>query len=510
MELYLTGHDYRYAVEQTMFVLLPGEKPVYPQEDSGTADAVFSSLSRGGTWVTCRTVLRLGGVSAAGVSRVAAARLTTQVETNRLEQAIVKQSFFKAFRARTGQTPPWGALTGIRPARLASQALERGLTPAQTRRLFRTAYFVSPSRTDLALAAAQCGLAAKASLAPEDISLYIGIPFCPSRCAYCSFVSADVKRALKSVEPYLDALDREMAAAGDCLTQAGSRVRTVYIGGGTPTTLSPQQLHRLMTRLENTVDLSHCTEYTVEAGRPDTITAEKLAVLRAHGVTRVSVNPQTMEDHVLALMGRRHTAADTLRAYDLARASGIPIINMDLIAGLPGDSPDGFRRTVDAVLALAPENITVHTLALKKGARLMYETMSGDGPILPDGAAVAEMLDYAWSALAAAGQTPYYLYRQKYMSGSFENVGWCRPGTEGLYNICIMEELHTILALGGGGSTKLTNPCGGRIQRLTNPKYPFEYIRDIDRICAEKEALVPFQQAVLAQSAARQTAARKD
>ena len=365
------------------------------------------------------------------------------------------------------------------------------MTEAETRNLFRETYFVSPSRTELALDAARAGLAAKASLKPDEISLYIGIPFCPSRCAYCSFVSADVKKALKLVEPYLEALCREIAACGPLLREAELYLRTIYIGGGTPTTLSAPQLDRLLTQVETCFDLSRLTEYTVEAGRPDTITAEKLAVLARHGVDRVSVNPQSMEDTVLEAMGRDHRAADIYRAYEIVRASGVPMVNMDLIAGLPRDTVAGFQNTLDQVLALDPENITVHTLALKKGSRLIMERQG-----LPSGEETAAMLDYAWPRLRETGYLPYYLYRQKYMSGALENIGWCKPGCEGLYNICIMEELHTILALGGGGSTKLTDPATGKIVRITNPKYPHVYLERAEQICANKAPLVPFHQAL--------------
>ena len=300
-------------------------------------------------------------------------------------------------------------------------------------------------------------------------------------------------------------------------------MRTVYFGGGTPTTLTAPQLDRLMGELAEHIDLSACTEYTVEAGRPDTITAEKLAVLRRRGCDRVSVNPQSMSDAVLAAMGRAHRAADILRAFALVRESGIGCVNMDLIAGLPGDSADGFRASLDQVLELAPENVTVHTLALKKGSRLMngapnkgkalvgertsgsmselpwkqgsegYKAREDEGDTpLPAGKDVAAMLDYAWAALRESGQIPYYLYRQKYMSGSFENVGWCLPGTESLYNICMMEELHTIVSLGGGGVTKLVDRNTGYITRIANAKYPQEYIQKIDAICADKARVAEF------------------
>ena len=280
-----------------------------------------------------------------------------------------------------------------------------------------------------------------------------------------------------------------MAAA--MLKAQGFFIRTIYIGGGTPTTLSAPQMDALLSRVREKFDLSRCTEFTVEAGRPDTITAEKLAVIRRYGVDRVSVNPQTMEDHVLSAMGRAHTADDIRRAFALVREAGFPCVNMDLIAGLPKDTVEGFCASLDEVIALGPENITVHTLALKKGSRLL-----GDGsapvPVLPSAEDVDAMLSYAWNALRSVGQRPYYLYRQKYMSGSFENVGWSVPGWENLYNICMMEELHTILSLGGGGITKLIDPATGHIERLSNPKYPHEYLQSREKLRSIKEKTAAF------------------
>ncbi|MCD8142846.1 MAG: coproporphyrinogen dehydrogenase HemZ [Clostridiales bacterium] len=492
MKLYLTGHAYRYAVEQILMVLFPGEKPEYPDAPPEERDRFCTSaLEYGADAVTARAVVGWDGASAAGESRCPLPLPEGKLERDRLLQRILKQAIYKAAVEILGAEPPWGALSGIRPAKLASKALEQGSTEEETRTLFRKVYFVSPSRTELALDAAQAGLAAKESLRPDEISLYIGIPFCPSRCVYCSFVSADVKRAMKLMEPFVAALHQEMDCAAGLLREAGLHLRTVYMGGGTPTTLSAGQLDGILSHLQDAFDLSRLTELTVEAGRPDTITPEKLAVLRRRGVTRVSVNPQSMEDSVLQAMGRAHTAADILTAYQIVRDAGIPAVNMDLIAGLPEDTVAGFQSTLNQVLALDPENITVHTLALKKGSRLMLEKHR-----LPSGEETSAMLDYAWAALRQAGQVPYYLYRQKYMSGALENIGWCKPGYEGLYNICIMEELHTILALGAGGSTKLTDPATGKIVRITNPKYPKEYIERIDQICTEKRPLVEFHRAL--------------
>lgn len=288
------------------------------------------------------------------------------------------------------------------------------------------------------------------------------------------------------VEPYLEALEREIDATAEAVSRAGLRPVALYMGGGTPTTLSSGQLDRLCSKLEGAFDLSALREYTVEAGRPDTITADKLSVLHAHAVRRLSVNPQTMSDSVLQAIGRRHTPEDIEGTMSLVRAMGVFEVNMDLIAGLQTDTAEGFAASLGRVMAFEPENITVHTLAVKRGSRLHLE-----GAELPPAAEVEKMLSGAMSALSGAGYSPYYLYRQKYMSGGFENVGWTRPGFASLYNICIMEELRSIISMGAGGSTKLIAP-GGRLERHFAPKYPGEYIAAIDRVCADKERIVEF------------------
>ena len=487
MKLYLKGHDYKYAAEQMLLTLFPGERPSYPDRPAGEGeDSLTLSLSLGGRWATARAVLTRDGRRWIAAARAPVpAPDAGRVERDRVLQRVVKNAFYRAGVQALGQEPPWGGLTGVRPVKLPTRALEQGATRRQADRLLRDLYRVSAPRRALALDCAQATLAAKRTLAPEDVSLYVGIPFCPTRCAYCSFVSADVGRTFSLMEPYVDALCREIAAAGAAVRRGGRRIRSVYIGGGTPTTLSPALLDRLMGALEGAFDLSACAEYTVEAGRPDTITAEKLSVLRQRGCTRVSVNPQSMDDRVLAAIGRAHSAADILQAWDLVRRAGFPYANMDLIAGLPTDTPEGFRASLDQVLSLGPENVTVHTLALKKGSRLTLEKNGA----LPAPEQVSAMLDYAWGALRAAGYAPYYLYRQKYMSGGFENVGWCRPGAESLYNICMMEELHTILSLGSGGVTKVIDPRAGSLVRQANPKYPKEYIETLDPILQAKENL---------------------
>ena len=487
LKLYLKGHNYKYATEQMLLTLFPGQRPEYPHNPPEEGeDHLVLSLSRGKLWATAHAALTWNGRRCDHYARVPDPGRAEKVERDRVLQRVLKNAFYRAGTDALGKEPPWGALTGVRPVKLPTRALEQGFTLREAEQQLRDLYRVSPERRRLALDCARATLAAKSTLEPDEVSLYAGIPFCPTRCAYCSFISADVSRTLRLVSPYVDALCQEIAAAGEGLRRGGKQVRTFYMGGGTPTTLDAGQLDAVLTALEEHIDLSRCTEYTVEAGRPDTITAEKLSVLRAHGCGRISVNPQSMEERVLRAIGRSHTPGDILAAWELVRRADFPYVNMDLIAGLPADTPESFRSSLDQVLALEPENVTVHTLALKKGSRLLAQ---GGENALPPPEDVAAMLDYAWSALRDAGYAPYYLYRQKYMSGGFENVGWCKPGAESLYNICMMEELHSILSLGAGGVTKLIDPAAGSLTRLSNPKFPKEYIEQVPRLAAQKEEI---------------------
>ena len=470
MKLRLIGHDYKYAVEQIMFALFPNERPEYDVDmpDGLRAD---SRLTYGDVYAQAVTLIYAGDKVLRGTARVRRDKLTGKLETDRLLQKIVKQSFYRA-AAELLETPPvWGSLTGIRPVKIAATAMVSGKNAAK--HLTRE-YYVSPERAELCEDSARVSLSVQKSLEPNDIALYVGIPFCPTRCAYCSFVSNSVEKSFNLVEPFVDTLLSEIDYASKLVQTMGLRVVTVYIGGGTPTTLSAESLGVVMAKLRQLFDLSHVREYTVEAGRPDTITEDKLGVLTQNGATRISVNPQSMSDAVLQAIGRAHTSEDTLNAVSMVREHGELALNMDVIAGLPGDSVGGFCVTLDTVLALQPENVTIHTLSLKKGSALML-----DGTEIPSGNDVADMLGYAHRRLRGYGYSPYYLYRQKFTSGGFENTGWSLPGHEGLYNICMMEELCTVLSVGGGGVTKLVLP-GGRIERVFNAKYTREYILGAD------------------------------
>lgn len=487
MKLLLIGHGYKYAVEQIMLTLFPGQRPEYVERESALqSPAAAVKLTRGPVFDAASVRLYLDGAVYHGAARRRKTDMD-QLETDRIFQRLIKTAFYRAAVRATGKKPVWGALTGIRPGKIATGLLEEGKTDHEVVKTLMKEYYLSPERAELCLDTARAGLEAERSLKARDVALYVGIPFCPTRCHYCSFVSHSVEKSMALIEPFLDALRREIDAAGDIAGRLGLNIVSVYVGGGTPTTLSAEQLESLLKHLGGAFNLSNAREFTVEAGRPDTITPEKLRALKEGGVGRVSVNPQTMRDEVLQAIGRRHTAEETRRAMALVREAGFPCVNMDLIAGLPGDSAEGFARSLDEVLAFEPENVTVHTLSRKKGTRITL-----DNTPIPSEEAVGAMLDYAATRLRGENYRPYYLYRQKYIAGGFENVGWARPGYESLYNILIMEELRTVLALGGGGVTKLVAPHIGRIERIFNVKYPYEYVRDIDTLIARKKGVEDF------------------
>ena len=468
MKLTLIGHDDRYAVEQLQLALFP---------DNPEGEAV-STLHRSQTWLTATAKITVNGKT---VCR--SRRLRADQETVRLRRRCLQQSYYLAAKELLPAVPAWGALAGVRPTKITTKHVLEGGTPASADKLLKNVYYVTEDRRRLAIDCSVSTVKAAKLLEPGDLSLYVGIPFCPTRCTYCSFVSRTIGKKTELLEPYLAALLKEIAITGALLKKSGRSVRTVYIGGGTPTTLSAPQMSRLLDAIRDCFDLSRCIEFTVEGGRPDTLDADKLRSIRAHGADRMSINPQTMADSVLRACGRPHKGEDVLRAYREAVDAGFAAINMDLIAGLPTDTIDGFRYSLDTVAQVRPANITVHTLALKKGADLFERREN-----LPSAEDVSAMVAYANDTLRALGYKPYYLYRQKYMSGSFENVGWSRDNLDCLYNIYMMEEVHTILSLGGGGMNKVNLP-DGTLRRFHNPKFPEQYIEMLDTVLKQKEEL---------------------
>ncbi len=468
MELTLQGHDDRYAVEQLCLSLFGVE----------TEGQVRSCLHRGKVWLTAVTCVTVEGKESRAVRRLKAA-----AETVPLRRRILQQSLYQAALVHLPQIPAWGALAGVRPTKITTKHLLEGGTPASARQLLQKVYYVTPARSRLAVECSESTVCARALTQKQDVSLYVGIPFCPTRCAYCSFVSRSIGKRTDLMEPYLQALYRELEVTGRLLRETGKTVRSVYIGGGTPTTLSADQMAQLLDAIREKIDLQRCLEFTVEGGRPDTLDAEKLQTIRNHGADRMSINPQSMVDNVLRASGRPHTARDVQRSYKQAVDAGFTDINMDLIAGLPRDTVAGFKHSLDTVAALNPANITVHTLALKKGADLFEKQEA-----LPTAEEVTQMVAYANQTLSGLGYKPYYLYRQKYMSGNFENIGWSRDNRDCLYNIYMMEELHTIVSLGGGGMNKVNLP-DGTLQRFHNPKFPEQYIEQLDSVLQQKEEL---------------------
>ena len=395
---------------------------------------------------------------------------------------------FKCLTDVTGYTPPWGVLTGVRPSKLMTKYInEYGEDEAKKR--FAGNLLVSESKISLAFDVSKTESAIINISQPDSFSLYVSIPFCPSRCSYCSFVSHSITTpaAKKLVPGYLDKLCVELEQFGSLASQLGLKLESIYFGGGTPSVLESSQLDRLCSQIEKSFDLSGLREYTVECGRPDTVTLPKLRTLRFHNVGRISINPQTFSQTVLDSIGRQHTVEQTLSAYRLAKSAGFDCINMDLIAGLTGDTVDNFRETVDTAVTLSPENITVHSLALKRSSELAQS-----GADVQDGAQAVAMLDYAQSKLRGSGYIPYYMYRQSKCVGNLENVGWSLPGKECLYNVFMMEECHTVFAAGAGAVTKLKAPTGDYIERIFNFKYPYEYISRFDELTDRKENIIDF------------------
>lgn len=401
---------------------------------------------------------------------------------------IVKLALYRLLVSLTGKTLPWGNLTGIRPAKLAMGLIESGMKNTEAAQEMRDRYMVSPQKTALAITIANREREILKDIDYENgYSLYVGIPFCPSICLYCSFSSYPLKQWKDRVDLYLEALCKEIKAVSEIMRQKGKKLDTVYIGGGTPTTLEPEQLKVLFDSLMEHFDCEHLVEFTIEAGRPDSITREKLMMIRNYPVTRISVNPQTMNQETLDIIGRRHTVQETEQAFKLARECGFDNINMDLIVGLPEETIDDVRQTMEEIKALRPDSVTVHSLAIKRAARLnIYKERYGNLKIVN----TQEMIDLTAQYAEEMGLKPYYLYRQKNMAGNFENVGYAVPGKECLYNILIMEEKQTIAACGAGTTTKVYFPAENRIERAENVKEVEQYIDRIDEMIGRKEKLL--------------------
>ncbi len=471
MTLIFSNHKFQYEIERLFRAFFPPIK-IRLSFDAGDAQGDYCLTRR----IIKDTTIELVVMLHAEGRLYPLEKIVSADTPDKEQEREMSVLLYRVLVQYTGKELPWGILTGVRPVKL--------LAPLSDEHC-KEKLLVSPEKLSLARKIDTVQKPMIAQMPKNSFSLYVSIPFCPTRCSYCSFVSHSVDKAAVRMEEYLQKLIEEMKLTADAAARLGLSLDTIYFGGGTPTTLSAEQLKRLFGALEF-FDVSHLREFTVEAGRPDTITKEKLLAIKAAGAGRISVNPQTMHDGVLEAIGRRHTTEDTVRAYTMAREVGFDCINMDLIAGLPTDDISGFRQSLDSVCELAPENITVHSLSLKRAATLFHEQdrkCGGDA---------AGMISYTHEKLAAEGYIPYYLYRQKNTADNQENTGYAKHGTESLYNMYIMEELQTILAVGAGGTTKLVDTENGRIERISNHKFPYEYIDRFDEIATQKARFEKF------------------
>ncbi len=485
MILRIFGHDFHYECENLCRVYFPNEKINIVYDDSGEdSKSVITRCEQtdGGNLITVEAVI--DGESRAYSSKVIADG-TQLRDKSELKTA---QLIFKSLSELTGYTPPWGVLTGVRPSKLMLRLISQH-GEQEAKRYFTKDLLVSEEKTALAMTVADAEKKIINLSRDDSFSLYVSIPFCPSRCSYCSFVSHSIANpnAKKLFPQYLEKLEEEIEITGKIVGKLGLRLESVYFGGGTPGVIEASQLDSLLSAVENNFDLSTAREYTVEIGRPDTVTAEKLEALRRHNVGRISINPQTFNDKTLKLIGRNHSVEQAVEAYRLAEKYGFDSINMDLIAGLPGENANDFCRSVDKAVSLSPNNITVHTLALKRSSGL---NASGAG--VSGGNEAKKMLEYASKRLTEENYSPYYMYRQSKCVGNLENVGWCKPGGECLYNVFMMEECHTVIAVGAGAVTKLCEPGTTNVERIFNYKYPYEYISGFDKITERKNGIKSF------------------
>ena len=479
MILKIEGTANTYYVQTLCMIFFPGSRFSADVLPSPETPEIFVRLTRDGDKMLAYATMKLG---AKFVEAYGEALPTADItDKGRLEKIALGRAIFSAGKALLGYTNAWGILTGVRPAKVANEILKGGADMNKTKRILRDEYFVNPKKAALAVSVAATENRLVKKLPDGLCSVYISIPFCPSRCAYCSFVSAATQKMLSLLDDYLLRLFTDIEHTFSIIRARGLRVATVYIGGGTPTVLSPKQLEALLSQIRRFVDPETLFEFTLEAGRPDTITVEKLSVAKEMGVSRISVNPQTLEENVLRVIGRRHTVDDFFRAYEMAESSGIRDINIDLIAGLPGDNFHGFSSTIDRILPLGATNLTVHTFTVKKAANIVNEE---ENYYSITGGDVGKSVEYSQLRTKAFGYKPYYMYRQKNTVGNQENVGYAKEGHEGYYNVFMMEELHSIFAVGAGAVTKLVKetPEGKReISRIFNPKYPYEYLRDAEK-----------------------------
>lgn len=476
MNLYVKNHNFHFELENLTRLFFPNEKITVIRDFSEPQPPYIY------TEVSDKITISVN-IGSFNKSETAVKKLTD--DDNELVSA---QLLYKLLCDFTGLTQPWGILTGVRPVKLLRRLAEES-SEEQAVKKFENDFFVSNEKIALSRETEHNERKILELSRPESFSLYVGIPFCPSRCSYCSFVMASIERAEKLIEPYTKLLCEEIKRTAEIANKLGLRLETVYFGGGTPTTLSAEQLDTVLGTVNKSFDMSTCREFTVEAGRPDTIDSAKLFALKENKVDRISINPQTTNDEVLKTIGRKHTAQQFFDAFELARKCGFDNINTDLIAGLPTDTPESFKNSLDSIVKLNAECITVHTLCMKRASRLTTEGVTLD---LKQARDAREMLAYTQNILGQNGYIPYYMYRQSRMVGNLENVGWSKKDFESLYNVYVMDETHTILACGSGGVTKLKRNNPDYLERIFNFKYPYEYIDRFDELIQRKSGIMQF------------------
>ena len=484
MKLLTRGFSATYELESLTRMLFSGAERIPDETPPDTGDWILAEMAPEGEACRLSVTVHLG-------DETRTAQGTAPMTMTEKERTFpLCRLLYETVCGMTGESLRWGLLTGIRPIKLFHKLAAEGLTERETAQRMQERYLLSDEMTRLALDIRRAEAAINKKSLPNGFSLYISVPFCPQRCSYCSFVSSAVERMRPLIPDYVGRLCREIEETAAIANGLGLRLQTVYIGGGTPTTLDARQLSAVIDTVRRSFDCGGLLEFTVEAGRPDTIDEARLRALHDGGVDRISVNPQTMNDRILRQVGRLHTAEDVERAYTLARKIGFSVINMDLIAGLADETPEEFLSSLSRVMALQPENITVHALTLKRASTLVYE---GDAERqYRRRRETARMVDEGRAALTAAGWQPYYLYRQKNTVGALDNTGYAKKGTEGVYNVLIMDETQTILACGAGAVTKLREPGGEEIERIFNYKFPAEYLERFDEMLRRKGRVKQF------------------
>ncbi len=485
MTLIFSSMDFKYELEGVVKLFLPAQNfkiTVSPTEEGHEGDICFVKREQRGVMTYLYVLCRINGTVASEAGLV----LNSEKDYRSACEMTLARYLYTCLSRITGLTPQWGIITGVRPVKQINAMSAKGLSDGEIRKKLSEDFLCSTKKINVAFAVAKVQERILSELDDDSFSLYVSIPFCTSRCSYCSFVSQSVESSLSLIPQYVTNLCAEIRHTGELMTRLGKRLDTVYFGGGTPTAIDACYIEAIMQTIEESFDTSTVREYTVEAGRADTITEAKLDAIKNGGAKRISINPQTLSDCVLRAIGRKHTVEQFYDAYELARSKGFEVINTDLIAGLPTDTLESFMQTIDGIIELQPENITVHTLSIKRTSDL-NQTEDKNLDMKTE-----QMIDYATDRLVENGYLPYYLYRQRNMLDNQENIGWSKPGRESLYNTFIMEENQTIIAVGAGGSTKLVDRKWDRLKRIFNYKLPLEYNKHFDLMLQKKKEIEEF------------------